>query len=188
MQLTVLTDEQIERIHAAALETLRTVGVRIPHPQMRILFREAGAEVDDPAQLVRIPPGVVALSLEQVGKSFTLYGRDRSKRARFGVGERNYNTIAGEALWVDDTCTRRRYACLDDVVEATRLADGLDRITLVGAMSDPAEIPAAYRCVEVAAAPSPAGTSPRTSPRPCARARPRRSIRCTLSSPSARGR
>ena len=152
MQLTVLTDEQIERIHAAALETLRTVGVRIPHPQMRSLFREAGAEVNDLAQRVRIPRGVVARSLEQAGKSFTLYGRDRSKRARFGVGERNYNTIAGEALWVDDTCTRRRYARLDDVVEATRLADGLDRITLVGAMSDPAEIPSAYRCVEVAAA------------------------------------
>ena len=152
MKISVLTGEQIERIHAAALETLRTVGVRIPHPQMRLLFREAGAEVDDLAQLVRIPRGIVNQSLEQAGKSFTLYGRDRDKRARFGVGERNYNTIAGEALWVDDSCTRRRYACLDDVVEATRLADGLDSITLVGAMSDPAEIPAAYRCVEVAAA------------------------------------
>jgi len=152
MQISVLTSEQIERIHAAALETLRTVGVRIPHPQMRILFREAGAEVDDLAQLVRIPRGVVSQSLEQVGKSFTLYGRDRSQRARFGVGERNYNSIAGEALWVDDTCTRRRYASLDDVVEATRLADGLEHINLVGAMSDPAEIPAAHRCVEVAAA------------------------------------
>ena len=151
MRLNVLSDEQLEKLHCASLEILRTVGVRIPHPEMRRLFGEAGAQVDEEAELVRIPEKLVETCLESAGKAFTLYGRDRDKQARYGVGERNYNSIAGEALWVDDSCTRRRYTSLEDVATATRLADGLPLINLVGAMSDPHELPVQYRCVEVAA-------------------------------------
>ena len=150
--MNILTDKQINTLHNASLEILRTVGVRIPHPDMRGMFREAGADVDDTTEVVRIPEALVSNSLETAGKTFTLYGRDPAKQARYGVGARNYNSIAGEALWCDDTCTKRRYATLADVVTATRLADALPHINLVGAMADPHEIPVSYRCVEVAAA------------------------------------
>ncbi len=152
MRLTVLSDDQVNRIHDASLEILSTIGVRIPHPEMRRLFREAGAEVDESAEVVRIPEILVWRCLESAGKTFTLYGRDRTQQARYGLGVRNYNSSGGQALWVDDTCTQRRYATLDDVVVAARLADGLPWINLVGAMSDPHELPVEYRCVEVAAA------------------------------------
>ena len=150
MQLNILTEAQIAKIHAASMEILRTVGVRIPHPEMRQRFRAAGAGVDEATELVKIPESLVMDSLAQAGKTFTLYGRDRTRQARYGVGVRNYNSIAGEALWVDDTCTQRRYTTLDDVAIATRLADGLPHITLVGAMADPHEVPVNYRCVAVA--------------------------------------
>ena len=149
--MKVLSDEQIGKIHDASLEILGTIGVRIPHPEMRRRFGEASAKVDESAELVKIPERLVVRCLESAGKTFTLYGRDRTRQARYGVGSRNYNSIAGEALWVDDTCTQRRYATLEDVALATRLADGLPLINLVGAMSDPHEIPVQYRCVEVAA-------------------------------------
>jgi trimethylamine--corrinoid protein Co-methyltransferase len=151
MRLRVLEDGQIQRIHDASLEILGTIGVRIPHPEVRRLFREAGAAVDDAHEQVRIPEDLVMRSVQSAGKAFTLYGRDRTKQARYGVGARNYNSIAGEALWVDDTCTQRRYATLEDAATATRLADGLLLINLVGAMSDPYELPVECRCVQVAA-------------------------------------
>ena len=151
MELRVLGGEQIGKIHDASLEILQTTGVRIPHPEMRRLFCEAGAKVDRAAELVRIPEDIVVRCLASAGKEFTLYGRDRTRQARYGVGARNYNSVGGEALWVDDTCTQRRYATLEDVAVAARLADGLPLINLVGAMADPHELPAAYRCVEVAA-------------------------------------
>jgi trimethylamine--corrinoid protein Co-methyltransferase len=151
LALRVLTEEQLTKLHDASLEILDTVGVRIPHAEMRALFRQAGAVVDDASALVKIPAHLVMRCLARAGKTFTLYGRDRSRRARYGVGERNYNSVAGEAFWVDDTCTQRRPACIQDVATATRLADGLPHINLVGAMADPAELPAAYRCVAVAA-------------------------------------
>jgi trimethylamine--corrinoid protein Co-methyltransferase len=67
------------------------------------------------------------------------------------VGERNYNSIAGEAFWTDDVCAERRPATLDDVETATRLGDALPHINLVGAMTDPQDVPPAYRCVATAA-------------------------------------
>ena len=147
MQLTVLTDTQIQDIHDASLEILRTIGVRIPHKEMRQMFTAAGADVDELRELVKIPERLVMQCLATAGKTFTLYGRDRERRASFGTGKRNYNSVAGEALWVDDTCTERRYAALADVATATRLADGLPHINLVGAMADPQDVPVSYRCV-----------------------------------------
>ena len=149
--LKVLSDRDITRIHSASVEILETIGVRIPHSEVRRLFREAGGVVDDDTEIVQIPERVLSGSLDCAGKAFTLYGRDKGKQARYGVGSRNYNSVGGEALWVDDACTDRRYASLEDVATATRLADGLTHINLVGAMADPHEIPVGYRCAAVAA-------------------------------------
>jgi trimethylamine--corrinoid protein Co-methyltransferase len=152
MHLTVLDSTQIEALHQTSLRILAEIGVHIPHDDMRSRFRDVGAPVNDSAAIVRIPESLVARCLDQAGKSFTCYGRDRSQTAIFGQGSRNYNSVSGEAHWTDDISGRRRYASLADVATAARLGDALGRLTVVGAMSDPHELPPAYRCVEVAAA------------------------------------
>ena len=147
----VLSGEQVARVDRASMEILERVGVGLPHPEVLSRFKAAGATVDERASRVRIPREVVRKSLASCGKQWTIFGRDLAKRAEFGVGKRNYNTIAGEALWVDEVGGQRRYTTLKDVETATRLADALECLTIPGAMSDPHEIPADYRCVEVAA-------------------------------------
>jgi trimethylamine--corrinoid protein Co-methyltransferase len=147
----MLTDRQIIQIHETSLAILERVGVQIPHPEILGMFADAGAKVDHDLQYVRIPPELVTRSLDQAGKEFTIYGRDMSNVARFGQGERNYNSIAGEALWVDEIGQERRYTTLEDAATASRFADALDTINVVGAMSDPHELPAETRCVEVMA-------------------------------------
>jgi trimethylamine--corrinoid protein Co-methyltransferase len=150
MKITLLSDEQIGRLHAASLRILATIGVHVPHAEMLRRLAAAGADVCHQTQIVKLPEELVLESLAQAGKRFVIYGRDRTQRAQFGFGRRNYNSIAGEALWLDDNL-ERRYATLDDVRTASRLADALPRINIVGAMSDPHELPPAYRCVFVAA-------------------------------------
>ena len=150
MQIKLFTAEQIKRLHAASLHILATIGVHVPHEQMLQMLGEAGADVDRHSQYVKLPERLIQESLDRAGKSFTIYGRDRLQKAEFGVGKRNYNSIAGEALWLEDDL-RRRYATLEDVATASRLADALPRINIVGAMADPHELPPAYRCVFVAA-------------------------------------
>lgn len=147
----VLSDSQIKRIHEASLAILERTGVHIPHQEILSRFADAGAQVDHGKQTVRIPADLVMRSLDQAGKRFTLYGRDLSRKAEFGVGKRNYNSIAGEAYWVDELHTQRRFVSMDDVATAARFADALDHITMPGAMADPHETPVSYRCVEVMA-------------------------------------
>lgn len=149
--MTVLSDDEVERIHAAALAILAEPGVRVPHARMRELFAEAGATVDEAGERVALPPRLVERCLSSCGKRFELRGRDPSCSARFGFGERNYNTIFGEAHWIDLETGRRRFATLGDVALAARFGDALPHITVVGAMSDPHEIAPAWRCVAVAA-------------------------------------
>jgi trimethylamine--corrinoid protein Co-methyltransferase len=144
MELTVLTDAQIKRLHDASLQVLKEVGVQVPHPDARSRFRDAGASVDDDSGRVRIPEALVEQSLGQAGKSFSIYGRDRAKKAVFGEGKRNYNSISGEALWIDDETGERRYASAADAGTAARLADALPDLTIAGAMSDPHELSPEY--------------------------------------------
>ncbi len=150
MRITLFNESQLRRMHDASLHILKTNGVQVPHAEMLRLFAEAGARVDFRSQHVWIPEKVVQQCLETAEKQFTIYGRDRSRRAEFGVGRRNYNSSAGQALWVDDQF-QRRYPVLDDVRTAARLADGLPQINVVGAMADPHELPIESRSVQVVA-------------------------------------
>ena len=151
MEISVLSSEDIERIDGASIRILERTGVEVPHEEMRNRFEKAGAKVDHGSKRVRIPEKLVRECVGKAGKTFAIYGRDRKNAAEFGTGKRNYNSIAGEASWIERDGTRR-YARLDDVVEAAKLGEMLPGLTIVGAMADPYEIPAAYRCVEVAAA------------------------------------
>jgi trimethylamine--corrinoid protein Co-methyltransferase len=151
MRLEVLGAKGVSQIDGAARAILERTGILVPHEEMLDLFVDAGANADRVVGRVRIPSQLVDECIESAGRTFTIYGRDRSKFAAFGVAQRNYNSVAGEAYWVDRQGIRR-FATLDDVVEATKLGEVLPRINIVGAMSDPHEIDVAYRCVEVAAA------------------------------------
>ena len=151
MKFEVLTNKQIEQIHRASIKILETIGVRVSHKEVLERLQQNGAEVDKAAESAKIPERLVMDSLEKAGKDFCVFGRNPDNQARFGFGERNYNSIAGEAHWVDDFCMERRPASLADVVTATRFGDALEHINVVGAMSDPYELPVSYRCVEVAA-------------------------------------
>lgn len=151
MKSQVLSGDQITRINGASLRILEKTGVIIPHEDMLNRFEDAGATVDRAEKRVRIPADLVARSIGSAGKQFTLYGRDISKKAAFGQGARNYNSIAGEAQWLDKIGGQRRFPSMNDVAAAARFADALSHINIPGAMADPHETPVSYRCVEVCA-------------------------------------
>jgi len=150
MQLKILSDHDVQTIDKAARKILSRIGVLVPHEQMLDMFDKAGAQTDKTSGCVKIPSELVDQCIAQAGKNFTIYGRDRQNKAQFGLGKRNYNSSAGQAHWIDGKGTRR-FACLDDVHQAAKLAHVLPEINIAGAMADPHEIDIAYRCVEVAA-------------------------------------
>ena len=84
MFVRVLTEDQIRQIHETSLAILERIGVHVPHVEVLGRFADAGASVDHDEQRVFIQPELVERSLEQAGKTFSIYGRDTRNVARFG--------------------------------------------------------------------------------------------------------
>jgi trimethylamine:corrinoid methyltransferase-like protein len=70
----VLSQGEIERIHATSMEILSEVGIRVDYGKARELFGQAGAQVDEGTHAVRISESLVQWALEQAPSSFTLSG------------------------------------------------------------------------------------------------------------------
>lgn len=151
LKLSVLGSDRIDTIDKAARKILIDTGVIVPQEKMVQLFTKAGAKVDSNEGRVRIPSKLVDKCLGQATKTFTIYGRNRLNKASFGTGSRNYNSSAGQAHWIDRDGSRR-FASLDDVINAAKVGEALPYLNIVGPMSDPCEIDVSLRCVEVAAA------------------------------------
>ena len=151
MLVQALSENQIAKIHEASVRILDRTGFILPHPETRDRLVERGAKVDKDTECVHLPLEIITKALESAQRQFTIYGRDGSQSASFGAGQRNYNSIAGEAYWVDKIGGERREATLSDVAQAAQFVAGLKNINVAGAMSDPADVPKQIRCIEVMA-------------------------------------
>ncbi len=80
----VLSQEEVERIHAASMEILTEVGIKVNYKKARNLFREAGAEVDESTLAVKIPEKLIRWAVDQAPKQFSLYGIDAQFRLDLG--------------------------------------------------------------------------------------------------------
>ena len=71
---TLLTQEQVERIHEAALEILEEVGLKVRYEPAREIFAKNGCPVD--GERVKFPREVVEKYRKMYPPSFTFYARD----------------------------------------------------------------------------------------------------------------
>jgi trimethylamine---corrinoid protein Co-methyltransferase len=80
----VLSQAEVERIHAASMEILAEVGIKVNYKKARQLFREAGADVDEDTLAVRVPEKLVRWAVDQAPKQFSLFGVDPEFRLDIG--------------------------------------------------------------------------------------------------------
>jgi trimethylamine--corrinoid protein Co-methyltransferase len=71
---TLLTQEQVERIHEASLEILEDVGLKVRYAPARELFASHGCHVEE--ERVKFPRAVVEKYRKMVPNTFTFHGRD----------------------------------------------------------------------------------------------------------------
>ncbi len=70
----LLTQEQVERIHNAALEILEEVGLKVRYEPARDVFAKHGCLVD--GERVKFPRAVIEKYRKMIPPSFTFYARD----------------------------------------------------------------------------------------------------------------
>lgn len=61
----VLSSEEVARIHAASMEILAEVGIKVNYKKARELFCEAGADVNDETLAVKLPEKLIRWAVDQ---------------------------------------------------------------------------------------------------------------------------
>jgi len=139
LQLTRLSDEQFEKIHAASLEILERIGVRLHLAEAVDLLRRAGAQVTD-GDLVRVPPDLVERALASAPKQVPLFDRQGRPALDLG-GRRCYFGPGSDCLnLIDHRTGQRRKPLLQDVADGVTVCDALPNIDFVMSMVLPADV------------------------------------------------
>jgi trimethylamine--corrinoid protein Co-methyltransferase len=124
----VLSQEEIQRIHAASMEVLDTVGIKVDYPVARELFRQAGARVDEERQTVFVPENLVRWALDQTPKQFNLYGSDGSLEMPIGGDAVQFAALGTPTAIHDLESGEYRPTTLSDLVNHIKLIDGCEHI------------------------------------------------------------
>ncbi|MEK9941453.1 MAG: trimethylamine methyltransferase family protein, partial [Gammaproteobacteria bacterium] len=140
-----LSQEQVLRIHEAAIETLETIGFANSLPSCIELVTAAGGSLTSDGRLL-MPRALVEASLEKAAKNITLYAQD----PRFDLDltdSRTHFGTAGAAVHVVDTVKREyRESTAQDLYDAARIVDQMEHIhffqrsMVLRDIEDPAEM------------------------------------------------
>lgn len=126
-QTKILSEEQIDRLHYAALEILERVGVRMTHPKGLELLAGAGCKVV--GNQVYYPPYVVENAIAKAPHRLVLGTRD-NKRAVDLEDRRTYFGPTLDCINYLDPDTGRRTPCVSDHIKTmSRLCEKLDNYT-----------------------------------------------------------
>ena len=83
-KLTLLTNDIIERILDEAYQLMLKPGIKVQNAEARQLLGDAGAEVNEETQVVKIPAHLVKKALESVPREFYLYDADGNPKVHYG--------------------------------------------------------------------------------------------------------
>jgi trimethylamine--corrinoid protein Co-methyltransferase len=134
-----LTQLQCKKVHAASLEILDKIGVRLHLKEAVDLIKKAGARVADDG-LVFIPQKLVEQALKTAPKQVTLYDRNGEPAMPVSGHWCFYGTGSDCLNIIDHRTGKRREAKLGDVEEGVVLCDSLSNIDFVMSMVMPSDV------------------------------------------------
>lgn len=137
MQLTVLTDDEVNSIHQASLDILNGIGVILTHPVGRELLTGVGAVVQ--GDRVRLPPDLVESQIRRCPQQVTLRDRE-GKPVTLGAERMHWHNLGGAREVYDPIKGGRRLATVQDVRDSTRLLDALEQVTTITPFFTPTDV------------------------------------------------
>jgi len=160
--LRALSNDDMERIHQAALTILEDVGMKIDHPEARSLLKKHGCVVEEADGIVKFPKSVVQRSVALMRKAYAQPDRAPERMAvrfshvRFRSGPHRIHedftvSAGGFCCFIFDLEGNRRPAAMDDVRRSISLANRLDDIDYTGLPVSDQETPTPLRPVAMAA-------------------------------------
>ncbi len=143
----LLTEPQIKHLHAATLNLLETVGVKVMLPEAVELLVNAGCRLSGD-NAVRIPGHLVEDAIRSAPSQITLYDRLGSQAMRL-EGRRVHFGLGTDLLHTYDLTTGLlRKSELADVGNAARIADAVADIDFIASYALPQNLPANLMYIE----------------------------------------
>ena len=127
MQLKVLSDAEVEKLHQKSLEVFEKVGIKITHPEALKKLRKAGAKVEETSQIAKLPAKMVQELLAQA-PSVAMATGINGKELQMGGPNRYYNSIVLDPF-INDYRDGVRPPKLEDLRRHTIISESLDKVS-----------------------------------------------------------
>lgn len=126
-QYKPLTDAQVARIHAAALDALEEIGLSQAPPSGVEAMTQAGAILGDDGRL-RFPRALVEDMLTKAARNITLHGRDPKYDLHLTGNKVHFGTAGAAVHIVDVETNTYRDSTAQDLYDAARITHALDNV------------------------------------------------------------
>ncbi len=145
--IEVMSADQIEAIHHAALRVLNEIGMRVLHEPARKLFKNAGADVA--GEMVRFDSVLITEHLRHVPKSFKLRARNPNHNIELGEDALIFASVGGPA-YVMDNERGRRTGTYQEMCDYLRVIQSLNILHQEGGGPfEPMDLPANTRHLDI---------------------------------------
>ena len=143
--LDLISTDELESIHRAALTVLEEIGMDFLHDGARAMLKDAGADVDPASKRVRFPPALVEAQVGLAPREFTLHARNPARSLAIGGRNVAFGSV-GSAPNSADRAGGRRPGNHRDYQNFIRLGQTFDVIHFwAGYPVEPVDIHASIR-------------------------------------------
>ena len=148
-RLRLISDDEVEALHQAALTILETIGVRCAVKEARDIFAKAGAQIDESDGRVRLGRDIIEASLATVPSELTLTPRSPDRACRLGGDHLTTAAVLGPPNCTD-LVRGRRVGSLADLEELLKLTQFFNVVQMNGWPVEPLDIEVRFRHLDAA--------------------------------------
>ncbi len=123
--LTLLSDELVQRILDEAFQLLVTPGIKVQSPAARQLLEDAGTKVGHDAEVAHIPEKLIRKALETVPHAFILYDRNGNPKVNYGGNAVHFDPGSSGVHILDPDTSEHRPSYADDLIRIVKLTEML---------------------------------------------------------------
>ncbi len=128
LKLSILSAQDVQRIHQATLDIIENVGVRFPSPKALAIWEAYGAKVDHETSIVKVPGHIIEETLKQAPAVYSLAARRPDQDLPLD-GNHVYVGTDGCGVEVIDIHTaQKRTSRCEDVADIARIVDYLEEV------------------------------------------------------------
>lgn len=145
----LISDDEVEALHQAALTILETIGIRCAVKEARDIFARAGALIDESDGRVRVGRDIIEAALQTAPSGLTLTPRNPHRAVRLGHDDFTTAAVLGPPNCAD-LVRGRRSGSLADLTELLKLTQFFNIVQMNGWPVEPLDIEVRHRHLDAA--------------------------------------